>query len=279
MRLAGGLFALMRPLNAAVTFAGVAAACVIAGADGSDVGRIFIAAAAGTLLASAGNIINDVYDVAIDRINKPGRAIAAGIIAPRTAVLWSAICGSAGLALSVPLGSAALLIASASAVLMFVYSARLKRIPLLGNVAVGLLTGAAFLYGSVAFGNPAAGVIPALFALSFNAAREILKDIEDMRGDGRNAVRTFPLVAGKKAALGLVSAVLVLVIIGSALPYWLSVYGAAYFWVVSIGVDTVLVYVLFAMWNDHSTGNLARLNLLLKYDMLVGIAAIVLGTR
>ncbi|MBE0645998.1 MAG: geranylgeranylglycerol-phosphate geranylgeranyltransferase [Bacteroidetes bacterium] len=273
-----GLVALMRPVNAVVAFVGIAAACVIAGAGWSDLGRIATAAAAGMLLGSAGNIINDVYDQAIDRINKPRRAVAAGIVSPRAAVIWAVVCAVAGLTLSIPLGSTALLIAAGSAVLMYLYSASLKRVPLLGNITVGVLTGAAFIFGGVAFGNPAAGIVPALFAFFFNAAREILKDVEDMRGDGAHAVRTFPLIAGESAALTFVSVLLVLVMLGSALPFLLSFYSSLYFWVVFFGVDCVLAYVLFAMWNDRSTGNIARLNLLLKYDMLMGIAAIVLGT-
>lgn len=278
-RYARGLFALMRPVNAVVAFAGIAAACVIAGAGWSDLGRILTAAASGTLLGASGNVINDVYDVAIDRVNKPGRAIASGLVAPGIARIWAAVCAAAGLALSIPLGGTAMLIAAGSAVLMFLYSAWLKRIPLLGNITVGLLTGAAFVFGGVAFGDPAAGFVPGLFAFFFNVAREILKDVEDKRGDGLAAVRTFPLVAGERAALGLVSALLALVVLGSAVPYLLTLYGETYLWVVFFGVDCVLAYVLFAMWNDRSTGNIARLNVLLKYDMLLGIIAIVLGAR
>ncbi len=269
----------MRPVNGLVAFIGIAAACVIAGAGSGDFPRILMTAAAGSLLGAAGNVINDVFDVAIDRVNKPHRAVAAGIVSRKAALAWAVFCAAAGLALSVPLGSGPLLIAAGSAVLLYLYSAWLKRIPLLGNVTVGVLTGAAFIYGGMAFGNPAAGIVPAAFAFLFNVAREVLKDVEDMRGDSLNAVRTFPLVAGEGAALGLASAALLMLIVGSVLPYWFSLYGGLYFWVVFFGVDCVLVYVLFAMWSDRSAGNIARLNVLLKYDMLPGILAIVLGTR
>lgn len=278
-RYRAGLVSLLRPVNALVAFAGIGAACLIAGADGDDVPRILMTAAAGTLLGAAGNVINDVFDVAIDRINKPRRAVAAGIVSRSAATRWAVLLAVAGLALSAPLGRDPFAIAAGSAVLLYLYSARLKRIPLLGNIAVGLLTAAAFVFGGAAFGNPAAGLVPAAFAFLFNVAREVLKDVEDMRGDGLNAVRTFPLVAGERAALAFVSAALSLVIAGSAFPYWFSLYGNLYIWVVFFGVDCVLAYVLFAMWNDRSTGNLARLNLLLKYDMLPGILAIALGTR
>ncbi len=276
---AKGLASLLRPINGIVAFFGISAACFIAGAQWAEWDRIFLAASSGTLLGAAGNVINDVFDVSIDRVNKPGRAIAAGVVSPAAARIWSAVIGIFGILLSIPLGSAALAIAIGSAILMYLYSAWLKRIPLLGNVVVGVLTGAAFIFGAVAFGNPAAGIVPALFAFFFNLARELLKDVEDMKGDGDNGIRTLPLVMGEAAALIIVTALLILVIFGSVLPYTFTLYDAVYFWVVFIGVDCVLAYVLFALWNDRSTGNIARLNILLKYDMLLGIAAIVLGTR
>ena len=274
-----GLLSLTRPVNAVVAFAGVAAACLIAGATASDLPRIVMTALAATLLGAAGNVINDVFDAAIDRVNKPHRAVASGRVSPRAATLWAACCAAAGLALAVPLGPLPLAIAAGSAVAMYVYSAWLKRLPLIGNVTVALVTGLAFVFGAAALGNPAAGVVPGLLAFGFNFAREVLKDVEDVRGDARDGARTFPLVAGETAALRLVSALIVAMLAGSVLPWLFSLYGAAYLWVVLFGIDTVLLYVLFAMWNDRTQGNIARLNVLLKYDMLLGIIAIIAGTR
>ncbi|MCB2203248.1 geranylgeranylglycerol-phosphate geranylgeranyltransferase [bacterium] len=269
---------LARPANGAIAFAGTAAACVIAGARMADWLPILLAACAAFMAGAAGNMINDVYDIAIDRVNKPWRALAAQQLRPATAALLSALSGCAALALSIPLGSTALLIMGCSLVAMFMYSAWLKRIPLLGNALVAVLTGAAFLYGAAAFDNPAAGLVPAGFALLFNFAREVLKDVEDMRGDSAAAVMTFPLRAGESAALRLVTVILVLLIASTLLPIYFHLYGAVYGWVVIFGVDSVLCFVLYAMWKDRSTANIRRLNILLKIDMPAGIAAILLGS-
>ena len=275
---AASLLALMRPVNAVVAFTGIAAACVIAGAGAENWGRILLAALAGTLAASAGNVVNDVYDVEIDRVNKPWRALASGRLKRATAATWAALLGCAALALTVPLGSVPLLIMGASLIAMYIYSAWFKRVPLLGNLLVAVLTGMAFVFGAAAFDNPSAGLLPAGFALLFNLAREVLKDVEDMRGDLAGDVQTYPLRAGETAALRLVSAVIVLLIAATLVPILLGTYGMAYAYVVVFGVDSVLLHVLIAMWKDRSTGNIRRLNVLLKYDMLAGIAAILLGS-
>jgi len=269
---------LLRPVNTVVSFVGIAAACVIAGARSADWQLILLAASAGALVTGAGNIINDVFDIDIDRINKPRRALAAGRIQPVTANLWAALCTLCALACSIPLGSGPLLIVGVSLIFIYLYSARLKRIPLVGNVVVGLLTGAAFIFGALVFDNPAAGLVPAGFAFLFNFAREVLKDVEDMRGDRADNVTTYPLLVGERGALRLVSVALGILVLATFLPVLLNVYGYLYLWVVVFGVDIVLLYVLISMWNDRSTGNIARLNVLLKIDMLAGIAAVLLGS-
>ncbi|MBR9977015.1 MAG: geranylgeranylglycerol-phosphate geranylgeranyltransferase [Bacteroidetes bacterium] len=269
----------MRPLNTAVTFISISAACIIAGAGWSDIYLVLLAATAGSLIGAAGNTINDIFDIAIDRVNKPGRALASALVSAPSATISAVVAAMMGILLSIPLGTTSLLIAMGTVILLYAYSAWLQHIPLAGNVVVAFLTGLAFFYGAAVFGNPAAGIIPALFAFAFNLAREILKDIEDMHGDSLLNVSTFPIVAGTRAALLLVSFILVTIILGSVLPYFLSLYSEAYLWVVIFGVDSLLLFVLFAMWNDRSTGNIARLTLLLKYDMPIGVIAIVLGTR
>lgn len=275
----GAFLSLMRPLNTAVTFFSISAACIIAGAGWSDLYTLLLAATAGSLIGAAGNTINDIFDIAIDRVNKPGRALAAALVSAPAATISAVVTAVLGILLSIPLGTTALLIAVGTVILLYAYSAWLQHLPLVGNAVVAFLTGMAFIYGAAVFGNPAAGMIPALFAFAFNLAREVLKDIEDMHGDSLLDVSTFPIVAGTRAALLLVSIILVTIILGSGLPYVLSGYNAAYLWVVIFGVDSLLLFVLFAMWNDRSTGNIARLTLLLKYDMPVGVIAIVLGTR
>ena len=278
-RMALGLLSLMRPVNGVIAFAGVMATGVIAGAGREVLPRLLLAGAGVLLLGSAGNIANDVHDAAIDRINKPRRAIAAGKVSGSAGIVWAVICASAGIACSVPLGPEAFAIAVTSALLMYLYSASFKGIPLLGNATVGLLTGAAFLYAGYAAGNPAAGIVPGSFACVFNIAREILKDVEDMEGDAACGVRTFPLAYGYTPSYIVVTFLLAAVIAASFLPYTGGLYNGWYLFIVVAGVDLVLAGTMIVLWRQPARNTVARLNTVLKYDMLVGIAAIVLGPK
>lgn len=272
------LLSLMRPLNAVITFLAVFAAGTIAGAGEEHLPVLLFAAAAGAFLSSAGNIINDVYDVEIDRVNKPLRALASGIVRKSSALWWGACCTLIGSLFTALAGIHLLPIAIASIIVMYAYSVSLKRYPLIGNVAVGILTGTAFLFGGYAVGNIEAGIIPALFACFFNIPREILKDVEDIEGDKAGRIRTFPLVYGVEVSMLLITGFFGLIIIGTFLPFWLGVYNLTYLILVFLGVDLVLVYVAVTMWRTPTTQVIGRLNRVLKYDMLMGISAILIGT-
>lgn len=272
------LLSLMRPLNAVITFVAVLTAGAIAGAKTEHLALLLFASTAGAFLSSAGNVINDVYDVEIDRVNKPLRALASGVIQKSTAIWWGICCALIGSVFALLAGIHLLPIAIASMVIMYVYNAFLKRSPLIGNVVVGILTGTAFIFGSYSVGNIEAGVIPALFACLFNISREILKDIEDIEGDKVGRIRTFPIEYGVEAALLLTTILFALIIIGTFLPFLMGLYNFAYLILVFLGVDLVLIYTAVSMWRSPTASVIGKLNRVLKYDMLIGILAIFIGT-
>jgi geranylgeranylglycerol-phosphate geranylgeranyltransferase len=276
---------LARPLNAGVTVASICAAGVIAGVGAGRWPVLLAAAVGGTLIGAAGNIINDVHDIAIDRINKPRRALASGAADPRRARRWADASSAVGLALSAPAGPFAFAIAVCAVLLLHAYSARLKRIPLLGNAVVGAVTGVAFLYGAAAAGNVVGGAVPAVFAFLFNVGREILKDVEDMPGDAAAGIQTWPLLRGPRTAMRTATAVFALLAALTPLPYLSGAFDAAYLALVLGTVVLPLCVMLGLLWRNRAWETrdgmllLRRINLALKIDMLAGIAALLAGTR
>lgn len=271
-----GFAGLIRPVNAVISFLSI---CIGAAVTGTlePLEKVLVAAASGTLVGSAGNAINDYYDVDIDRINKPQRPIPSGRVSRSEALLLSALLFGLGIALAFLVRAEAVAIAVGATLLLIAYSYRLKRTVLWGNLTVSTVTGAAFLYGGLAVGRVRAALIPAGFSFLFHLGREILKDVEDLEGDRRARAVTLPVVHGIRAAQWAVTAVFGLLIVATWLPYLYGVYNATYFWIVCLGVDTVLLYAIVQFWLDVSRGKLAFLSNLLKGDMLVGLLAIYLG--
>lgn len=268
---------LLRPSNFIITVASVFVSCVLAGGRIEQAPVMILASLAAGLIGGGGMVINDIFDVEIDRINKPQRPLPSGAVSAASAALFYAVLSAVGLLLNLFLHSSAQAIASGAVVLIFFYSYRLKSTPLFGNLMVGFLTGLAFLYGGAAVGNIGRAVIPALFAFLINVGREIIKDMEDIEGDVRHAAATFPIKYGMRAA-SLVATVFLLAVVGATvIPYVTHQYGINYFVLVMLGVNCVIAFVIFSMWKDASTKNLHRLSTILKYDMLVGLIAIYLG--
>jgi len=175
-------------------------ACLLA--PGIQWGKVFetgfvLLTTATVCIAAAGYIINDYYDVKIDAINKPERLLVGTRIRRRQAMfahLLLSVTGVAlGLMLSVPVG----LINLGAVLLLWGYSARLKKMLLIGNVAISLLSASMLLVVAVyadTLNRITLGY--AFFALLISLIREIIKDMEDIKGDASFECRTLPIVAG-----------------------------------------------------------------------------------
>ncbi|WP_151085803.1 geranylgeranylglycerol-phosphate geranylgeranyltransferase [Hymenobacter baengnokdamensis] len=149
------------------------------------------------LVAAAGYIINDYYDVKIDAINRPDRLVVGRLLRRRHAMLAHMLLSGVGVvlaaALSWPLG----LVTLAAVALLWGYSARFKRLPLVGNLSIGVLTAALVLLPELQLLTGREAVwLYALAAFLLTVVREIVKDMEDMRGDAQHGCHTLPLVWG-----------------------------------------------------------------------------------
>jgi 4-hydroxybenzoate polyprenyltransferase len=159
--------------------------------------RLFILASSTAILAAAGYIINDYYDIKIDLINKPQRVVIGKSIARRYALLFHSVLTLLGIALGFLLGWKIGIIHFLSAFLLWWYSNHLKRLPFIGNFVVALLTGIAVLLVNVLYDVTNVLItIYALFAFFMTLVREIIKDMEDLKGDNTFGCKTLPIEWG-----------------------------------------------------------------------------------
>lgn len=153
------------------------------------------------LVAAAGYIINDYYDIKIDAINKPGRLVVGTVIRRRPAMFAHLVLSLLGIGIGFWLSLAIGLINTGAVLLLWGYSARLKKLPLIGNVVIALL--AAIMLLVVAVYNDTLNRVTlgyALFAFLISLIREIIKDMEDLKGDASFECRTLPIVLGIRGA-------------------------------------------------------------------------------
>jgi len=250
------------------------------------------------LIAAAGYIINDYFDINIDQINKPRANVVDKIVSRRWAMAWHFVLSGLGIILSGWLawrtGLWYILIGNFICVLLlFAYSVSLKRKLLVGNVVISLLTAWVILVISfseliiITVNNSALieainkieriGFLYASFAFISSLIREAIKDIEDLQGDEKYGCRTMPIVWGVNAAKVYIAVWLVVIL---ALLVILQVYVARFEWwwamaysIVFIIGPFVLIFLRLYKAKDHKDYH--RLSNWTKLVMLTGILSMV----
>jgi geranylgeranylglycerol-phosphate geranylgeranyltransferase len=168
------------------------------------------------LIAAAGNIINDIYDVEVDKVNKPNRPLPRGGLTidqakALTLLLWLA-GGIIAFATSLIAGIMAMIFAA----LGYVYAAKVKALGTIGNFAVASSFSFGLFYGAIVatesrnyfvfLGDSSLIFVPLVIWVYFFTSsfvlfgREVIKGIEDLRGDRLRSVRTVASVHGARSA-------------------------------------------------------------------------------
>ena len=268
------LLRLVRAPNLGIAAAGVLAGGWIASGTVAVPKLLAYAALAAMGFAAAGNTVNDIWDQAADRVNRSAtaRPLASGRIARGTADLCVVAGALGGVAAAALVSGTALAVGLAALGVMVIYSPLLKRRGLPGNLAVALIAGLPLLYGAIAVGHPAAGVVPWMLAAWIHLVRELVKDLDDAPGDRALGRRTLPIVLGPRRASRVAAALALLFVPLSLVLPAAAHYGMAYFLVASFAQLAVLVVAsrLLLERGDRNAG-------LLKGAMLVGIVALVAG--
>lgn len=174
-------------------------------------------------IAAAGNIINDIYDVETDVINKPDKLIIGTSISEKTAynlfIALNVIGVGIGFYLSHSIGKSGFFsIFVVISALLYIYASYLKGIILVGNIVVSILVACSILIVGLFELTP--NLTPlnraiqltffkilldyALFAFSINLLREVVKDIEDVDGDYKSGLNTLPIAIGRERAKNVV---------------------------------------------------------------------------
>jgi geranylgeranylglycerol-phosphate geranylgeranyltransferase len=271
-------YEISRPLNVSITFFSILIAASLSPAFKFSV-AVWLAAVSAALITAGANIINDIFDIEIDRINKPRRPLPSGRLSIKTARIFFIASYLMALALSWYCGWIMFAIALIFSVLLYFYSSQFKRTILTGNLLVSLASAFAFIYGALAVNDWKSGVFPAIFAFLFHFGREVIKDLQDVEGDLAQHAVTFAGKYGPRASIFLINLVFMLLILLTFVPYIFGAYGIGYMTTVGIGVDLALVTVLIILWRRRDPRMLGYISHVLKLDMFVGLLAIYMGTH
>ena len=243
----------------------------------SSWGKLLLSALSAALISAGGYVLNDYFDLEIDKINRPLRVLPKGDLPPKKSLIFSSTLFILGFILSFFLKPVSIGIASVAIIFLFLYSVKFKREFLLGNVTVSIISALAFIYGGVFSKYPEISIIPAVLAFLFHLGRELIKDMEDVEGDQALKSETFPIAYGIRNSQFLASAIFLVLIILTIFPYKLKIF-SIYYLILVLMMDFVLFYIILSLWNNPSRENLGSLSRLLKFEMLLGLLAIFAGS-
>lgn len=232
--------------------------------------HLFILSVSTICIAAAGYIINDYYDVKIDYINKPERVVIGKSIKRRYAILFHVILSSTGIVLGLYLSWKIAAVNVFSVFLLWLYSNSLKRLPFVGNVAVALLTGLSIFMVDVYYrtGNSLI-IIYASFAFFMTLVREIIKDMEDLKGDNTFGCKTLPIIWGLRRTKFVIYAILGLF---SIIVFVLNqFYKALPFQYYILFLFAPLLWLLYRLIRADTIKDFAWLSSFCKVIMLLGI--------
>ena len=241
---------------------------------------IWLVAGSTVLIAAGGYVINDYFDVKIDALNKPQALVVGRVLKRRWALLFHILFTVGGLALAALVHYRLFIISFAIALLLILYSVRLKYLLVLGNVTIAAMMGLSLLVVVYAHSNVALQwVLPyATFAFLTGAAREIAKDVEDAKGDSAYGAQTlaitYGVVGAKMAVLALLAlcALLVVACIGyvAYLDKWVLVLYAA------AALLLPLIGTLRATTHADTVKDFKKISADLKLIMLAGVLSMAL---
>ncbi|MEA5037622.1 1,4-dihydroxy-2-naphthoate octaprenyltransferase [bioreactor metagenome] len=261
---------IIRPMNAGVSGITAGIAYFIAGGTQPLFAALLFFIV--LVICAAGNVLNDYFDLEIDKVNRPDRPIPSGAVTPRGALVWAALLFGAGIIAVCFTNVWCLGVAVLNTVLLIIYAAKFKGIPLLGNLSVAYLSGSIFLFGGFLVGPESFLVMLPLFAITFfgTLARELLKDAEDIEGDRIGGARTLPMRIGVRRT-GVLAVIFVLcAVLFSFVPF--LTWGIVYLVLIGV-VDAFIILVTIRTLgcDDPHQLSASGSTMYLKYGMFAAL--------
>jgi geranylgeranylglycerol-phosphate geranylgeranyltransferase len=230
------------------------------------------------LLSASALILNDAFDLEVDRVNAPERAIASGAVTAGEAVGLSVPVTLGGLAVAWAIGPSALGFGVFIWVIGFLYNWKFKRSGPPGNLMVAASVGSCFILGGIAVGelsNPMLWFM-ALGAFLIDLAEEIAGDAMDMEGDKVLGSKSLALRFGRTAALRVSAGLFALIFILSLVPLIQGTMGLQYLLAIVVA-DGCLLYFTFKLLRskDSKEGVFAMRGIYLGFT--AGMIVYILG--
>ncbi len=237
--------------------------------------NLFIIVIASSLTIASGYIINNFYDSKKDLINRPNKSMIDRLVSQKTKLQVYFTVNFLVAILAFFVSFRAVLFFSTYIFLIWFYSHKLKKYPIIGNLTASLLAVLPFFAILLYYKN----LYPQIFAhASFLflliLIREIIKDLENIKGDIANDYLTIPVKYGEEFAKKTITALTIATII--PVYFLVEVYDVGYMDIYFYVSLIVLIFFLLLLWKSNSKPHYLQLHNILKFLVVSGVFCIVL---
>ncbi|MBL4754942.1 MAG: geranylgeranylglycerol-phosphate geranylgeranyltransferase [Flavobacteriales bacterium] len=248
------------------------------------------------LVGSGGYIINDYFDTKVDRKNERLRNVVGKTIKRRVAMVLHVVVNSLGILLGAYVAYKVgvywlVLVNIGYATLLWFYSTDFKHQPVIGNFVISLLTSCVPLvviafelppiirtnYELAVANWPVIGLVLfytagfALFAFLTNLIREIVKDMEDIKGDLFVGSKTLPIVFGIRNTKTVIVVLILTTMILLAYVQIIFSFNLLVFFYFVVLVQIPLVFITVKLLNNNSKKTYHLISEVMKFIMVIGI--------
>ncbi|SCY50288.1 4-hydroxybenzoate polyprenyltransferase [Flavobacterium caeni] len=246
--------------------------------------NVFILVLASSLSIASGYIINNFYDSEKDLINRPQKSMLDRLVSQRTKLYVYFALNFLVVLISVFISWRVVLFFSIYIFLIWFYSHKLKKYPIVGNLTASFLAVFPFFGILIYFYkkeqyNPyeiETGIVfaHAAFLYLLLLVREITKDLENIKGDLANDYQTIPVVYGESTSKKVIAALCA----ATLFPVYLltDVYDVGYMDLYFYGCLAALLVFVALIWKASTRTQFLQLHNLLKFLIVMGVFCIVL---
>jgi 4-hydroxybenzoate polyprenyltransferase len=237
--------------------------------------NLFIIVIASGLTIASGYIINSFYDSKKDLINRPNKSKLDRLVSQKTKLQVYFTVNFVVALLAFLVSFRAVLFFSVYIFLIWFYSHKLKKHPIIGNLTASLLAVLPFFAILLYYKNLYPQIFAhATFLFLLLLIREIIKDLENLKGDIANDYQTIPVKFGEVFAKKTITLLTVITIL--PVYFLVEIYDVGYMDIYFYVSLIILIFFLIYLWKSYSKPDFLRLHNILKFLVVSGVFCIVL---
>ncbi|TVZ52916.1 geranylgeranylglycerol-phosphate geranylgeranyltransferase [Dokdonia sp. Hel_I_53] len=237
--------------------------------------NLFFIVLAGVFTIAAGYIINNFYDSEKDLINRPRKTMIDRLVSQNTKLSIYFVLNFLAVIAASYVSFRAVVFYSLYIFGIWIYSHKLKKIPFAGNLVAATLAITPFFAVFIYYGNLAPVIfVHGSFLFLVIAMREMVKDLENLKGDLVLNYRTIPVIFGVKTSKWLLTILAGLTVV--PIYFLVNYYALGYMGIYFYGSVVLLIVFLSILWISVSRPHYILLHNILKFIIVSGVFCIIL---